>query len=60
MDLPNDNSKWGREIYQRNSIDQGIKKINCNDNDIIIIADLDEIPNAKILKDIKDNKNYKK
>ncbi|QKF94411.1 glycosyltransferase family 17 [Fadolivirus algeromassiliense] len=53
IDLPNDNSQWGREIYQRNSIDLGIKKINCNDNDIIIISDLDEIPSNNLIKKIR-------
>lgn len=38
-----DQKQWGREIYQRESIIMGL--INCSDNDMIIISDVDEIPN---------------
>lgn len=41
-DLPNSNA-WGNEYYQRNAISRGL--INCQDSDIIIISDVDEIPN---------------
>ena len=43
---------WCRENFQRNSIMLGIDKLNLNDNDIIIISDLDEIPNKHKLKNI--------
>lgn len=36
-------SAWDNEFYQREYIKQGIKE--CNDDDIIIISDVDEIPN---------------
>ena len=39
---PND-VQWGVETYQRESIINGL--INCDDDDIIIISDIDEIPN---------------
>ena len=35
--------QWGREIYQRESIFYGL--LDCNDDDLIIVSDLDEIPN---------------
>jgi len=35
--------RWKPEIYQRNQIERGLK--NCKDEDIIIVSDLDEIPN---------------
>lgn len=37
--------RWKPEIYQRNQIQRGLK--NCKDEDIIIVSDLDEIPNPK-------------
>jgi beta-1,4-mannosyl-glycoprotein beta-1,4-N-acetylglucosaminyltransferase len=40
--------QWGREIFQREAIFRGIK--NCEDNDIIILSDLDEIPNAEVIE----------
>jgi beta-1,4-mannosyl-glycoprotein beta-1,4-N-acetylglucosaminyltransferase len=35
--------QWGREVYQRECIRMGF--INCSDEDMIIISDVDEIPN---------------
>jgi len=37
--------RWKPEIYQRNQIARGLR--NCKDEDIIIVSDLDEIPNPK-------------
>lgn len=36
---------WARERYQRNCIMRGLH--DCKPNDIVIISDLDEIPNAE-------------
>lgn len=47
---PND---WYIENLQRDSILRGLEK--CNDNDLVIVSDLDEIPNPLILKQIKEN-----
>jgi len=44
---------WGIEIYQRNMISSGL--YDCNPNDIVVISDVDEIPNIDILKKVKDN-----
>lgn len=41
-DMPQDANRWGREFYQRNAIMRGLT--NCNPDDIIIISDVDEIP----------------
>ena len=48
-------SSSDREIYQRNCIDDGIKKLNLNSEDILIITDLDEIPDSKTVLDLKNN-----
>jgi beta-1,4-mannosyl-glycoprotein beta-1,4-N-acetylglucosaminyltransferase len=49
------NEQWKNEYYQRNCIDLGIKKINLVDEDLIIISDLDEIPDPNLLVQIKNN-----
>ncbi len=50
------NEQWENEHFQRNCIKRGIDKLSLNDNDIITICDLDEIPNPEIFKEIKENK----
>jgi beta-1,4-mannosyl-glycoprotein beta-1,4-N-acetylglucosaminyltransferase len=40
---------WHREFFQRNSLLKGLE--NCGMEDIIIMGDLDEIPNKEILTD---------
>lgn len=55
---------WEREYFQRNQICQGLYL--AEDNDIILISDVDEIINTKVIKTIKkiespvqlDNKQY--
>ena len=44
-DLPEGDDPYKRENHQRNAISRGLK--NASDDDIIIISDLDEIPNPK-------------
>ena len=41
---------YGRDFYQKECIRRGL--INCNDEDIIISSDCDEIPNPEILKNV--------
>jgi beta-1,4-mannosyl-glycoprotein beta-1,4-N-acetylglucosaminyltransferase len=48
--------QWTNEKFQRNCINRGIEKLNLSDDDIIIISDVDEIPNICILDEIKQNK----
>ena len=50
------NQQWKNENYQRNCIKRGIDRLTLDDSDIITICDLDEIPNPKILNELKDNK----
>jgi beta-1,4-mannosyl-glycoprotein beta-1,4-N-acetylglucosaminyltransferase len=42
---------WQRENFQRNAISLGLK--NCASDDIIIISDVDEIPRAWIIQDLR-------
>jgi len=46
---------WINEKFQRNQIARGLKKINLNQEDIIIVTDLDEIPDKNTLEKIKNN-----
>ena len=52
-------NQWDNEIKQRNSIDLGIKKLKTKlmDDDLILISDIDEIPDLNLLNRIKSN-NY--
>lgn len=50
---------WINEKNQRNSIDNGIKKLTMCDDDIIIISDVDEIPDKNTLREIKEKENFK-
>ena len=50
-DFPDGRDPYLRENHQRNSILKGL--INSKDQDIIIISDLDEIPNPEVIKNFK-------
>jgi beta-1,4-mannosyl-glycoprotein beta-1,4-N-acetylglucosaminyltransferase len=52
-DSPPEYSTAAREIFQKNSILNPLKE--CNDEDIIMISDIDEIPNPKILSNVIKN-----
>jgi beta-1,4-mannosyl-glycoprotein beta-1,4-N-acetylglucosaminyltransferase len=49
------NEQWQNEYFQRNAISRGISELILSNNDIIIISDVDEIPNPTILSQIKQN-----
>jgi len=56
-DMPNNGNAWHNEFYQRNQIMRGLG--TCEESDIIIISDLDEIPNLKFsLERLYDGKRY--
>ncbi len=55
-DLPNGNDPYSRENHQRNSISRGLVK--SQENDLIIISDLDEIPNPNVFNKFKKNMKY--
>lgn len=46
---------WSREIYQRNIIYDKLNTLNLDDEDIIILSDVDEIPDPKFLNKIRNN-----
>ena len=55
-DLPAGKNPWLRENFQRNCIERGLKK--SKDDDLIIVSDLDEIPNPQAIKSFNQNKRY--
>ena len=55
-DLPDGKDPYLRENHQRNSILKGL--VSANPEDIIIISDLDEIPNPKKIFKFKKNMKY--
>tara|TARA_Y100000389_G_scaffold163063_1_gene166156 strand:- start:10 stop:825 length:816 start_codon:yes stop_codon:yes gene_type:complete len=55
-DMPDGKNPYLRENFQRNAIHRGIEK--ASDDDLIIISDLDEIPNPKKIKDFKKSMRY--
>lgn len=44
-------ARWRLEIFQRNQIKRALQ--NCNDDDIIMVSDVDEIPNPKKFLEMK-------
>jgi beta-1,4-mannosyl-glycoprotein beta-1,4-N-acetylglucosaminyltransferase len=55
-DLPNGKNPYLRENFQRNCITRGLK--NSAEDDLIIISDLDEIPNPKQILKFKPKLKY--
>jgi beta-1,4-mannosyl-glycoprotein beta-1,4-N-acetylglucosaminyltransferase len=51
------NEQWKNETHQRRCISRGFKQLNLNNNDIIIVADVDEIPNPLVLKQLSNSNN---
>ena len=55
-DLPDGDNPYQRENFQRNAISRGL--IDSNDEDLIIISDLDEIPDPKKIKSFEKKMRY--
>ena len=55
-DMPGGTDPYLRENFQRNAILRGLE--NCKDDDLIIISDLDEIPNPSRLKNFNKKMRY--
>ena len=43
-------SHFGRDFFQKESLRRGLE--NCEDDDIVILSDCDEIPNPKVLEKV--------
>ena len=55
-DMPDGDNPYLRENFQRNCISRGL--INSSPEDLIIISDLDEIPNPRIISKFKLNMKF--
>jgi beta-1,4-mannosyl-glycoprotein beta-1,4-N-acetylglucosaminyltransferase len=55
-DMPDGDNPYLRENFQRNCISRGL--VNSSSDDLIIISDLDEIPNPKIISKFKFNMKF--
>jgi len=55
-DMPDGNNPWLRENFQRNCISRGL--VNAAKDDLIIISDLDEIPNLDQISKFNSNMRY--
>ena len=56
QDLPDGDNPYLRENFQRNAMTRGLDK--AEDNDLIIISDLDEIPNPNLIKNFNPKKRF--
>jgi len=56
-DTPNGNS-FERDVFQKNCMIRGLK--NCDDDDLVITSDLDEIPNPRALSEVIKNCQHDK
>ena len=54
-DLPETDNPWVRESFQRNYIQEVLKKENAKDDDIVIVSDVDEIPTVNAIDYYKNN-----
>ena len=54
--MPDGDNPYVRENFQRNCISKGL--INSSDDDLIIISDLDEIPNPNQIKNFKKSMKF--
>jgi len=55
-DMSDGDNPWVRENFQRNCISRGL--VNANEDDLIIISDLDEIPNMEQIWKFNSNMRY--
>ena len=55
-DMPDGDNPWVRENFQRNCISKGL--VNADEDDLIIISDLDEIPNMEQIGKFNPNMRY--
>src|SRR6056300_943618 len=53
-DTPKMNNPWNAERFQRDAIDRGLSQLDLKDEDIIIIGDVDEIPDTTTLNTLRE------
>ena len=50
MDMPHRDNAWKNEYAQRAAIDRGIKPLSLASTDLVLISDVDEIPDPETLR----------
>jgi beta-1,4-mannosyl-glycoprotein beta-1,4-N-acetylglucosaminyltransferase len=50
-DMPGGDDAWGREAYQRDAVERGLRE--CRQDDIVMISDADEIPSASAVREYR-------
>ena len=53
FDIKKTGDVWKNEYFSRNAIAQGLQYFDSRDDDIILILDIDEIPNARSLESLR-------
>lgn len=56
-EYPEFDTAWTFEFHQRNSISRGL--VDCKDDDVVLISDLDEIPNPESIKKYANTRGVK-
>jgi len=59
VEFPSHLDVWGREKYQRNSFMPTLYSLGLSNDDLVVISDLDEIPDFNTLSYIKNSYNMK-
>lgn len=54
-DTPKEALTHERDYFQKNYLEEGLKRVGATEDDIILFGDVDEIPNPKVLEDIIKN-----
>jgi beta-1,4-mannosyl-glycoprotein beta-1,4-N-acetylglucosaminyltransferase len=52
-DMP-EGTAWDREYHQRRRIHDGFQKLNLGQDDVVIISDVDEIVDSKLLESVRE------
>lgn len=47
------NEQWINENFQRNMLTRGINQLPLSDTDLIMVSDLDEIPDPRVVREIR-------
>jgi beta-1,4-mannosyl-glycoprotein beta-1,4-N-acetylglucosaminyltransferase len=53
-----ENEQWKNENHQRNAIDRGISQLALRKDDLILITDVDEIPNPEEMSKLKQRDSF--
>jgi len=54
-EMPDTEDAWVRERFQRSAINRGLDAVGVRSMDVILVSDLDEIPNPRTLAEIRES-----